>query len=87
MVEHFKNEDGTINFDKFKEKIICIKYLKINDSEFIEGKTYRRGQVIGQVIAELFTNGDYIYMETVENYFITLGEYREIRINKILNDK
>ena len=74
--------------DKYT-KLVCIKdYKSLFKNEFVymnQNDMYRYGEFIH--LFRLNTHlGIYILLTELTNYFVTIEEYRELQLNKILNE-
>lgn len=78
------------------EKVICIRTDYINkdgnpdELPFQIGKDYivsHFGNLSVHIEGWAFSKGDNIYLRKFEDYFITLAEYRDKRIDEILNEE
>ena len=79
-------------------KVICIEshHFCYDNEQLDKGIYIEFGEVLDSYIGEynnkeykgiIFNNNNYLIVDEVfDKYLIPLGKYREIRINKILND-
>ena len=63
------------------EVVMCIKSVKLAVTEFIEGKTYRKGEIA----VELFKTADFTFPQLMNKYFLDISVYRDKRIDDIIN--
>ena len=79
------------------EKYVCIKLVIINDdreslveeykNKFIIGDTYEfiRIKYNNYVYIHPYTEGQYLLKQELEEFFLSKEDYRELRLNQIIN--